>query len=272
MIGRWSLVRWLAHSFCVLALVFGAGARAQAAGTDLPVQYMCDRESIFAADQLAPDLVWQSPQGVEFEVAPGATCWMRFSMPEQDASAFNGTQFLRISQEQGVEIFLYDARGQLVAAAPQSRSNIRSVSSQTVAVFPVDQNTPRTLFGKVHSTNLLYTVRVSVDRNDHERVISDGQRRDAISAALFAVLMTVGLFSAFYAVLTKEKPYMLFSLYALLTGIQVFGNYGVSLPFGINTANGMSLLAEPASNILLILTVLSLGKFMDLAPFCQPFK
>lgn len=266
MIGRWSLVRWLAHGICVLTLIVGAGARAQAAGIDLPVQYMCDRESIFAAGQLAPDLVWQRPKGFEFEVAPGATCWMRFSMPPQEASAFNGMQFLRISQEQGLEIFLYDARGQLVAAAPQNRSNIRSVSSQTVAVFPVDQNTPRTLFGKVHSTNLLYTVRVSVDRNDHDRVISDGQRRDAISAALFAVLMTIGVFNALYAALTKEKSYMLFSLYALLTGIQVFGNYGVSLPFGINTANGLSLLAEPASNILLILTVLSLGKFMEHSP------
>ena len=266
MMDRWSLIRWLARSVCVLTLVFGAGTRVQAAGIDLPVQYMCDRESIFVSGQLATDLVWQSPKGLEFEVAPGATCWMRFSMPAQEVSAFNGTQFLRISQEQGLEIFLYDARGQVVAAAPQNRSNIRSVSSQTVAVFPVDQNTPRTLFGKVHSTNVLYTVRVSVDRNDHERVISDGQRRDAISAALFAVLMTVGLFSAFYAVLTKEKSYMLFSLYALLTGIQVFGNYGVSLPFGINTANGRSLLAEPASNILLILTVLSLGKFMEHSP------
>jgi EAL domain-containing protein (putative c-di-GMP-specific phosphodiesterase class I)/GGDEF domain-containing protein len=78
-----------------------------------------------------------------------------------------------------------------------------------------------------------------------------------------AVLMTVGAFSAFYAVLTKEKPYMLFSAYALLTGIQVFGNYGVSLPFGINTANGAALLAEPASNVLLILTVLSVGGFVE---------
>jgi EAL domain-containing protein (putative c-di-GMP-specific phosphodiesterase class I)/GGDEF domain-containing protein len=188
---------------------------------------------------------------------------MRFSMPEQAAASFNGTQFLRISQEQGQEIFLYDAHGQLVAAALQDGSNIRSVSSQTVAVFPVDQSTPRTLYGKVHSTNLLYEVHVSVDRNDHSRVISDGQRRDAISAALMAVLMTVGVFSAFYAVLTKEKPYMLFSAYALLTGTQIFGNYGVSLPFGINTANGLALLAEPASNILLILTVLSVGRFAE---------
>ena len=185
MMDRWSLIRWLARSVCVLTLVFGAGTRVQAAGIDLPVQYMCDRESIFVSGQLATDLVWQSPKGLEFEVAPGATCWMRFSMPAQEVSAFNGTQFLRISQEQGLEIFLYDARGQVVAAAPQNRSNIRSVSSQTVAVFPVDQNTPRTLFGKVHSTNVLYTVRVSVDRNDHERVISDGQRRDAISTCCF---------------------------------------------------------------------------------------
>jgi diguanylate cyclase (GGDEF)-like protein len=115
---------------------------------------------------------------------------------------------------------------------------------------------------------LLYDVHVSVDRNDHPRVISDGQRRDAISAALMAILMTVGVFSAFYAVLTKEKPYMLFSLYALLTGVQVFGNYGISLPFGINTANALSLLAEPASNILLILTVLSLSRFAEHCLIC----
>lgn len=263
MIGREAMVRWLARWVCMLGLFVGTGGLAAA---DLPINYMCDRESIFNDGQLAPDLIWQTPKGLEFEVAPGATCWMRFSMPSQEATAFNGTQFLRITQEQGQEIFLYDARGELFAAAPQNRSNIRSISSQTVAVFPVDQSTPQTLFGKVRSTNLLYTVRVSVDRNDHSRVVSDGQRRDAISAALVAVLMTVGVFSAFYAVLTKEKPYMLFSLYALLTGIQVFGNYGVSLPFGINTANGVSLLAEPASNILLILTVLSLGKFMEHSP------
>jgi EAL domain-containing protein (putative c-di-GMP-specific phosphodiesterase class I)/GGDEF domain-containing protein len=249
----------------VLSLAVGAGAQAS---VDLPIDYMCDRESIFTAGQLAPDLIWQTPKGIEFEVAPGASCWMRFSMPAHEATAFNGTQFLRISQEQGQEIFLYDAGGQLVAAAPQDGSNIRSISSQTVAVFPVDQSTPRTLFGKVHSTNLLYNVHVSVDRNDHPQVISDGQRRDAISAALMAVLLTVGTFSAFYAVLTKEKPYMLFSLYALLTGIQVFGNYGVSLPFGINTANGVSLLAEPASNILLILTVLSVGGFAEHCLIC----
>ena len=208
MIGRWSLVRWLAHSFCVFTLVVGAGARAQAAGIDLPVQYMCDRESIFATGQLASDLVWQSPKGLEFEVAPGATCWMRFSMPEQDASTFNGTQFLRISQEQGLEIFLYDARGQLVAAAPQNRSNIRSVSSQTVAVFPVDQNTPRTLFGKVHSTNLLYTVRVSIDRNDHDRVISDGQRRDATERRVAVGTDVVGVLEtrAVVAARRREVP------------------------------------------------------------------
>jgi EAL domain-containing protein (putative c-di-GMP-specific phosphodiesterase class I)/GGDEF domain-containing protein len=247
----------------MLSLTVGASAQAT---VDLPIAYMCDRESIFQAGQLAPDLIWQTPKGFEFEVAPGATCWMRFSMPTPEVTAFDGTQFLRISQEQGQEIFLYDARGQLVAAAPQSRSHVRSISSQTVAVFPVDQSTPRTLFGKVRSTNLLYSVHVSVDRNDHPRVISDGQRRDAISAALVAVLMTVGVFSAFYAVLTKEKSYMLFSLYALVTGIQVFGNYGVSLPFGINTANGASLLAEPASNILLVLTVLSLGRFAEHSP------
>jgi EAL domain-containing protein (putative c-di-GMP-specific phosphodiesterase class I)/GGDEF domain-containing protein len=247
----------------VLSLVVGADAQA---GIDLPIDYICDRESIFQAGQLAPDLIWQTPEKLEFLVAPGATCWMRFSMPAQDATAFDGTQFLRISQEQGQEIFLYDERGQLLAAAPQSRSHLRSISSQTVAVFPVDQSTPRTLFGKVRSTNLLYSVHVSVDRNDHSQVISDGQRRDAISAALVAVLMTVGVFSAFYAVLTKEKSYMLFSLYALVTGIQVFGNYGVSLPFGINTANGAALLAEPASNILLVLTVISLGKFTEHSP------
>jgi EAL domain-containing protein (putative c-di-GMP-specific phosphodiesterase class I)/GGDEF domain-containing protein len=264
--SRWVLLQWMARCACVLALAFGAGAQA---ATDLPIDYMCDRESIFAADQLAPDLNWQTANGFEFEVAPGATCWMQFSMPVQEASAFNGTQFLRISQEQGQEIFLYDARGRLVAAASQDGRNIGSISSQTVAVFPVDQSTPRTLFGKVHSTNVLYSVHVSVDRNDHAGVISDGQRRDAISAALMAVLLTVGAFSAFYAVLTKEKPYMLFSLYALLTGLQVFGNYGVSLPFGINTANGVSLLAEPASNILLILTVLSLGRFAEHCLICS---
>jgi EAL domain-containing protein (putative c-di-GMP-specific phosphodiesterase class I)/GGDEF domain-containing protein len=260
MIRRGSFVQWMARCFCVLSLAIGADARAV---VDLPIDHLCDRESIFSAGQLAADLNWQTPRSLEFEVAPGATCWMRFSMPEQAAASFNGTQFLRISQEQGQEIFLYDARGQLVAAAPQDGSNIRSISSQTVAVFPVDQSTPRTLYGKVHSTNLLYDVHVSVDRNDHSRVISDGQRRDAISAALMAVLLTVGVFSAFYAVLTKEKPYMLFSAYALLTGMQIFGNYGVSLPFGINTANGLALLAEPASNVLLILTVLSVGRFAE---------
>jgi diguanylate cyclase (GGDEF)-like protein len=260
MIRRGELVRWLARCACLLSLAIGAGAQA---GADLPIDYMCDRESIFTAGQLEADLIWLTPKSHEIEIAPGATCWMRFSIPAQEATAFAGTQFLRISQEQGQEIFLYDARSQLVAAAPQDDTNFRSISSQTVAVFPVDQTTPRTLYGKVHSTNLLYTVHVSVDSAAHSRVISEGQRRDAISAGLTAVLLMVGVFSAFYAVLTKVKPYMLFSLYAIATGIQVFGNYGVSLPFGINTANGLSLLAEPASNILLVLTVLSLGGFIE---------
>lgn len=259
MIRRGSFVQWLARCVCVLVLAMGVTARA----ADLPVDHLCDRESIFTDGQLVPDLNWQAPKSFEFEVAPGATCWMRFSMPAQEPASFNGTQFLRISQEQGQEIFLYDARGKLVAAALQDGRNIGSISSQTLAVFPVHENTPRTLYGKVRSTNLLYDVHVSIDRNDHARVISDGQRRDAISAVLMGILMTVGVFSAFYAVLTKEKPYMLFSAYALLTAVQIFGNYGVSLPFGINTANALSLLAEPASNILLILTVLSVGGFVE---------
>jgi diguanylate cyclase (GGDEF)-like protein len=265
MIMRVSLVKLL--KYCACALFFGVAVCANAA-TDLPADYICNRETIFNSGKLAPDLNWQTAKSLEVEIPPNATCWMRFSMPQQETATFNGTQFLRITQEQGQEIFLYDASGQLFGAASQDGKNFRSVSSQYQAAFPIDQTTPRTLFAKVRSTNLLYTMHVGVDRNDSPKVISEGQRRDAISAGLMAFLFTVGAFSALYAVLTKEKPYILFSLYALVTGLHVFGNYGVSLPFGINTANGASMLAEPISNILLVLSVLSLGRFSEHSPFC----
>lgn len=266
MIMHMRLVWLLECCVYVLLLLFAAPASAV---TDLPVDYICNRETIFDSDKLAADLNWQTPADLEVEVPPNATCWMRFSLALKESEVFNGAQFLRITQEQGQEIFLYDANGQLVGSAGQNGQNFRSISSQTQAAFPIDQTTPRTLFAKLRSTNILYTMHVGVDRNDSPRVISDGQRRDAISAGLMAFLITVGMFSALYAVLTREKSYALFSLYALLTGLQVFGNYGVSLPFGINTANGASMLAEPASNILLVLSVLSLGRFSEHSPLCS---
>jgi diguanylate cyclase (GGDEF)-like protein len=250
---------------CLCALCLAAPVFASTA-IDLPVSYLCNRDSIFNDGQLASDLTWQSPKGFDVEVPPGATCWMRFLLPAHDTTVPNTTSYIRLTQEQGQEIFLYDSHANLVGVAQQNGRNFRAYTSQTQAAFPIDTTTPRTLFAKIRSTNLLYTVHVGVDRNDGPWVIAEGQQRDTVSAALMGFLITVGLFSALYAVLTKERTYLLFSMYALATGVQVFGNYGLSLPFGINTANGASLLAEPASNALLVWMVLSLGRFTEHSP------
>ena len=250
----------------MLALVAGVSVYAQA---DMPADYVCNRPTIFDGNHLASDLNWQPARGGEVELPQNSNCWMRFSLSPTRSEATDGLQFLRITQEQGQEIFLYYEAGVLLGFAKQSGENFHLVSSQYQAALPVGRGTPRTLYANVRSVNPLYTVHVSADMADGASVISSGQRRDAISAAMAAFLFTVGVFSAVYAVLAKEKDYVWFSLYALLTAIHVFGNYGVSLPFGINTANGASLLAEPAASILLVWTVLRLGKFADHSPWCR---
>ena len=248
-----------------VVLLFAISAYAQ---SDFPVDSICDRETIFEQGQLRADLVWLPGPHKEIVVLQNATCWMRFSRPPETSNDTNASQFLRITQEQGEQIYLYDDSGNLLGSALQNGENDRSISSQYQAAFPIDSKTPTTLYAKIHSTNPLYKLHVAVDQNDGPKVIANGQQRDAISAAVTAFLLTAGLFSAFYAVLNRDRAYALFSAYALLTGIQVFGNYGVSLPFGINTANTASLLAEPASNILLVWLVLYIGRFSEHSRWC----
>jgi diguanylate cyclase (GGDEF)-like protein len=253
--------------FCLFAVLLCTGtAHAQA---DLPLDFLCGRETIFASGQLLNDLPWQASQNNEVVVPQNATCWLRFSRSSGMVDSANGTSFLRITQEQGQEIFLYRETGKMVGSALQNGENYRSISSQTLAAFPIEPNMPHTLYAKVRSSNIQYSVRVSVDERNGTKVISNGQKRDAISAGMMAFLMAAGLLAALYAYLHKGRAYALFSLYALFTSVQIFGNYSVSLPFGVNTANLASLLAEPASNIVLVQLVLYVGKFAEHSRWCM---
>ena len=257
--------RLIQQCLVVLVLCFAMSIHAE---TDLPAEFICHRESIFVGGQLLPNLTWRQAPSGEVIVPQNSICWMRFSRNINVPESSNDLVFLRITQEQGQEIFLYDETGKMLGSALQSGDNFRFISSQYQAAFPVDLKTPVTLYVKLRSINPLYKLHVSVDQSYGPRVISSGQQRDAISAAIIAFLFAVGLFSLYYAILNKDRAYALFSGYVLLTGIQIFGNYGVSLPFGINTANFASLLAEPASSILLVLFVLHVGNFTTHSRMC----
>ena len=239
-----------------LALLPAAAVRAQ---PDIPAAYLCERVELFQ-DGKVPELAWQQAPDGEVVVPPKGTCWMRLRRPA-DPDAFGNSEFLRFTQEQGQEISLYDGSGQLLGASLQDGTRFRAISSQTLALFPVDAQTPRLLYARLRSTNALYRLRVSVDQSSLAGLVLQAQRRDAISAGVTTFLVTAGLFAALFALLQRDMAYALFSAYALLTGLQVFGNFGVSLPFAIDTANFAFLVAEPASALMLAMIVLYLGRF-----------
>ena len=245
-------------------LLLSLAAQAQ---PDIAAAYLCDRVELFENGKV-PVLSWQYTPDGEVVVPPKGICWMRFTRPV-DTAAGGNSEFLRFTQEQGQEISLYDAAGTLLGATAQDGKRFRAISSQTLALFPVDPGTPRLLFAKLRSTNALYKLRVSVDQSSLPGVVLEAQRRDAIAAGVTMFMLCAGLFAALFAFLQRDRAYALFSAYALLTGLQVFGNFGVSLPFAIDTANFAFLVAEPASAMMLALIVLHLGRFSVYCPWCH---
>ena len=237
------------------------------AGSDLPAQYLCGPLQLFVNGQVPP-MNWSMSAHGEVTVKPMQTCWMQLDLTDPP-SALDETKYVRFGLEQGLEIALFDDMERPLGAITQDGYRARGIASQYLAFFPMTAGTPTRIYVQVRSFNPLYSVRVSADQSIDRQEIMGAQMRDAVSMSLMMALLAIGLIAVLLAPLQHDRVYWLFSAYALLTAIHVFGNYGVSLPFGINTANYVSLIAEPASILALAVLVMRVGHFARHSPWSQ---
>ena len=158
-----------------LALAVGAmiawprSAHAQPAR--LPLQSVCDRDTVFA-DGRPMDLDWQPLPGNVAKVPIQTSCWIRITRPSPSTDAeVAANQFLVFENSWGSDWVLYGPSGQRVAESSVAGTRYRLIVDRIWVIFPLDLHAPEVLYAKVTSLHRTSTVRHSVYQMNADRVL-----------------------------------------------------------------------------------------------------
>ncbi len=265
------LYRW----FCkCLALALGVlivlPLTAHAQVTRLPLESVCDRDTVFANGRPI-DVDWQPFLGNVAKIPIQKTCWLRITRPGPSADSGNANregaadQFLVFENSWGSDFVLYGSGGERLAESSVAGKRYRVFVDRIWVYFPLAADSPGTLYAKVTSLHHTSEVRHSVYQVNSAQILRD--QKKLFHGAAGWLLFGAAAFSLLFFVVQRNKHYALFSGFALVFALTSFSDKGDLVVWGLTASSDFLSLSYPLSGLALAWLALEVGQFSRHTPW-----